>query len=252
MKYSFSNFQLDHMTMLVKPEMYNVAYIFFRVVFGCRREDVIYNVRKEWAPGQGEQSLTFAVRVGQGANKKEELNSAMIAMVQPTEPASQPSHVRSMLNDHKAAAHWQHLALRTPDLISFHKHCEDRGVNFITPILKDDSEDLIQVFTGEWFHPGHPASGLFFEFVQRELSPELVKMLEERNRQSFFRDKTFLGLYGEKEAEYQRGKVVPFIDPELHHQIERYLGAKKFWDISEDDIGHCERLMMEYASKKKK
>ncbi len=238
--------------MLVQPEMYNIAYVLFRVIFGCRREDLIYSVKKEWVKGQGEQSLTFAVKLGEGVHSKMELNSAMIALVQPTEPQTQPSHVRSMLAEHRASAHWQHIALRTPDLISLHKHCEDRAVNFITPILNDDAEDLIQVFSGEWFHPGSPASGVFFEFVQRDVNAELIKRLEERNRESIFRDKTFLGLYGEKEAEYQRGKVLPFIDPELHTQIMKYLSDKKFWEITEDDIGNCEQLMLNFAKSKRK
>src|SRR6185437_11707968 len=216
---SFLNFRVDHMTLLVQPEMYNVSYVFFRTIFGCTPEHMLYEKRKEWVSGQGDQSLTFAMQVGQGQESNEALNNTMIAVVQPSEPKAQPSHVREMLDGHKAAAHWQHIALRTPDLLSFHRHAIERGVNFITPILRDEGEDVIQVFTGEWFYPGIPASGMFFEFLQRNPSAELLQKLADRNRESWFNDKTFLGLYGEKEKEYQSTKVTPFVDPQLFEQI---------------------------------
>src|SRR5690606_30877816 len=122
-----------------------------------------------------------------------EVDKTIIAVVQPTEPDDQASHVRKMLADHSAAAHWQHIALRTCDLMAFHKHAEERGVNFITPILKDPEEDLIQVFSGEWYFPGIISSAMFFEFVQRNPSEGALKKLEERNRESWFQDKTFMG-----------------------------------------------------------
>ena len=71
---------------------------------------------------------------------------------------------------------------------------------------------------------------MFFEFLQRNPSKELLQKLADRNRESWFNDKTFLGLYGEKEAEYQSGKVKPFIDFELfrkafcHSQRQKTLG----------------------------
>lgn len=244
---AFLNFKVDHMTLLVSPEMYNVSYLIFRTIFGCAPEHMLYEKRKEWVPGEGEQSLTFAMQVGQGGEKSAELDNTMIAVVQPSEPKSQPSHVREMLNQHRAAAHWQHIALRTPDLLSFHKHAEERGVNFITPVLRDESEDVIQVFTGEWFHPGAPASAMFFEFLQRNPSPELLKKLSDRNRESWFNDKTFLGLYGEKEQEYQRNEVTPFIDPELFEKLAGLVKDKKVWEISEGIVQKAEDTMKDYA-----
>jgi hypothetical protein len=155
-----------------------------------------------------------------------------------------------MLDQHRAAAHWQHIALRTPDLLAFHKHAEELGVNFITPVLRDESDDVIQVFTGEWFYPGSPASGMFFEFLQRNPSPELLQKLADRNRESWFNDKTFLGLYGEKETEYRSGKVKPFIDPELFERLHGMLKDKKVWEITESDIKKSESLMREHARKR--
>ncbi len=248
----FLNFKVDHMTLLVQPDMYNVAFIVFRTIFGCTPEHLLYEKRKEWVPGEGDQSLTFAMQVGQGGEEKKELQNTMIAVVQPTEPKNQPSHVREMLDGHRAAAHWQHIALRTPDLVSFHKHAEALGVNFITPILRDESDDVIQVFSGEWFHPGSPASGMFFEFLQRNPSDELLQKLADRNRESWFNDKTFLGLYGEKETEYQKGQVKPFLDEELFNQIHAVVKSKKVWEITEADIENCEGMMRAYGSKRAK
>lgn len=239
------------MTLLVQPELYNVAYVLFRTVFGCEPEHVVYEKRKEWVAGQGDQSLTYAMQLGQGVDLAPDLMTTMVAVVQPSEPSAQPSHVREMLNGHRAAAHWQHIALRTPDLLSFHDHATARGVNFITPVLRDESDDVIQVFSGEWFFPGSVPSGMFFEFLQRNPSEELLQKMADRNRESWFNDKTFLGLYGEKEQEYQSGNVTPFLDEELFHQIAALLGTKKMWEITEDDVQRAEQLMLAYGAKKK-
>jgi hypothetical protein len=247
---SFLNFKVDHMTLLVQPEMYNVSYVIFRTIFGCTPEHLLYEKRKEWIAGEGEKSLTYAMQVGDGGESKRELDNTMIAVVQPSEPKKMRSHVRDMLNDHRAAAHWQHIALRTPDLLAFHKHAEDLGVNFITPVLRDESDDVIQVFTGEWFFPGSPASGMFFEFLQRNPTPELLQKLADRNRESWFNDKTFLGLYGEKETEYQSGKVKPFIDPELFEKIYGMLKDKKVWEITEKDVSAAESAMRAHAKER--
>lgn len=249
-KPDFLNFKVDHMTMLVESKMYNVAYVMFRVIFGVGPDDLLYEKRKEWAPGEGEQSMTYAVRVGQGNQERPEMHNTIIAMVHPSEPKNQSSHVREMLRGHQAAAHWQHIALRTPDLMAFHKHAIERGVNFITPILEDESEDLIQVFSGEWFYPGIAPSGVFFEFLQRNPSEDLVKMLNERNRQSWFRDTTFLGLYGEKEKEYQSKNVTPFVDAELFEKIFQRVGEKQVWEIDQADMQWAEQTMMAYAKAK--
>ncbi|MEZ4749356.1 MAG: hypothetical protein R3B54_01645 [Bdellovibrionota bacterium] len=243
----FLNFKVDHMTLLVQPEMYNVSYVIFRTIFGCAPEHMLYEKRKEWVSGEGDRSLTFAMQVGEGDEAKPEFNNTMIAVVQPSEPKNMRSHVRDMLNSHSAAAHWQHIALRTPDLLAFHKHAQERGVNFITPVLRDESEDVIQVFTGEWYHPGAPASGMFFEFLQRNPSEELMQKLAERNRESWFNDKTFLGLYGEKESEYQSGKVKPFIDEELFQIVAGLVKDKMVWEIDEKIIQSAEAAMLKYG-----
>ena len=247
---SFLNFQVDHMTLLVDPELYNVSYALFRLVFGVPRPEILYEKRKEWEKGKGEVSMTYAARIGRKLRGAEELQNTVIAVVQPSEPKAQPSHVREMLTKHSAAAHWQHIALRTPDLIAFHRHAEELGVNFITPILKDKDEDLIQVFSGEWFLPGRKPSGMFFEFVQRDPNESLLRKIEERNRESFFRDKTFMGLYAEKEREYQGGKVTPFIDHELFGELHKRLGPKRLWEIGDADLAAAERTMRAYAKGK--
>lgn len=252
MKKRFLDFQVDHMTLLVDPAMYKVAYLAFRVVFGAGPEDLLYEKRRPASDGRGEVSMTFAARIGgrEGAPEAPGMRNTIIAVVQPSEPPSERSHVREMLSAHSAAAHWQHIALRTPDLLAFHEHALARGVNFITPILQDQDEDLIQVFSGEWFFPGSPASAVFFEFVQRNPNPALLKKLEERNRESWFRDKTFLGLYQEKENEYRSGRVTPFLDEELFRRLQALVEGKQVWQITEDDVARAEKIMLEYGARR--
>lgn len=247
-KHPFHNFVVDHMTFLVEPDLYKTTYALFRIILGVSREDLIYEKRSNW-PGQAKPaSMTFATRIGLEKDPKVP-NQAIIAVVQPTEPASQSSHVRTMLQNRGGGCHWQHIALRTPDLIGFHKFCLARGVNFITPILKDAEDDLIQVFSGEWMVPGGKPTATFFEFVQREPSPELLKELESAsNREAWFKDKTFLGLYGEKESEYQRGKATPFIPDALAEKIAARLKGLEVWEIGDDLLDMVEADMLEHAA----
>lgn len=243
-KQPFQNLVVDHMTFLVEPRFYKVTYALFRAIFGVGPEDIIYNKRRTWPGEKEEKSMTFAARLGTYEGRAG-LDSSIMAVVQPTEPLKQGSHVRDILKNRGGSAHWQHIALRTPDLLAFHEHCLERGVNFITPILKDAEEDLIQVFSGEWKLPGAAPSGIFFEFVQRDPNPDVLKKIE--SRQIFFRDKTFLGLYQEKENEYRGGKVQPFIDDALFEKLERQLGDKPVWTLDENDLEKAESLMLDYA-----
>jgi hypothetical protein len=240
----FQNLVVDHMTFLVEPRFYKVTYALFRVVFGVGLEDVIYNKRRTWPGEKEEVSMTFAARIGTHEGKKG-LDSTIIAVVQPTEPKSQGSHVRDILKNRGGSAHWQHIALRTPDLLAFHEHCLERGVNFITPVLKDAEEDLIQVFSGEWKLPGATPSGIFFEFVQRDPDDKVLAKVE--GRQKFFRDKTFLGLYQEKENEYRSGKVAPFIDDALFEKLDRLLQPVEIWKIGDTELEKVEQVMLDYA-----
>lgn len=174
-KKPFLNFQVDHMTLLVQPELYKVGYLVFHSIFGVGPDDILYEKRSTWRKEEGEQSMTYAMKIGQGANKNDELNNTIIAVVQPSEPKDQSSHVREMLDGHSAAAHWQHIALRTDDLLAFHKHAIERGMQFITPILKDDEEDLIQVFSGEWYFPRMKPSGMFLNSCSESLAMNTFK-----------------------------------------------------------------------------
>ncbi len=248
-KQPFHNFVVDHMTFLVEPDLYKTTYALFRVIFGVGREDLIYEKRSNW-PGQKKPaSMTFAARVGVEKDARVPAQ-AIFAVVQPTEPKTRSSHVRAMLKNRGGSCHWQHVALRTPDLLGFHKFCVERGVNFITPILKDADEDLIQVFSGEWTVPGAAKpSATFFEFVQRDPSAELLKQLETAsNRQAWFRDKTFLGLYGEKENEYKRGRAVPFIDDALARRIASRLKGREVFEIEDSQLEQVEADMLDYAA----
>jgi hypothetical protein len=244
----FLNFQVDHMTLLLRPELYKVAYLIFKVIFGVRPEDLLYEKRRRWQEDGDESSMTFAVRIGRGAHPDPELNNTIIAVVQPSEPETQPSHVRQMLDGHESAALWQHIALRTPDLLTFHEHALKRGVRFITPILKDDEDNLIQVFSGEWYFPGTKPSGMFFEFVERNPSEANLKEIQAKNQETWFRDKTFLGLYGEKQREYDSGEVTPFISFELFDALYNEFRGKQIWEIRDEDVARAEEIMIENAS----
>ena len=250
-KQPFHNFVVDHMTFLVEPDLYKTTYALFRIIFGVSKTDLIYEKRSNW-PGQKKQaSMTFASRLG-FADGQRTPDQTIVAVVQPTEPKGQSSHVRSMLKNRGGGCHWQHIALRTPDLMGFHKFCLERGVNFITPVLKDAEEDLIQVFSGEWMVPGGKPTATFFEFVQRDPSDELLKQLETAsNREAWFRDKTFLGLYGKKEKEYRSKKVTPFIDAALSKRVAARLKGLEVWEIGEDLLDKVEADMLEYASKRR-
>lgn len=245
------NLVADHMTMLVDPALYKVFYILARVVLGVPKGGIVYEKRKRWPGSKAEGSMTFALDLGDAFKEKGvRMARTMLAVVQPTEPAAASSHVREMLARHRAAAHLQHVALRTPDLFAFYEHARARGVNFITPIMHDGDEDLLQVFSGELFPPGARPTGLFFEFVQRTLSKRALDLVRNQDRQSFFKDRTFLGLYGEKEREYRSGEVTPFIDHELARSIQRELAPLELWQIKEADVDRMERLMLEYAARK--
>lgn len=251
-KPSFLNFTVDHMTMLFHPKLYTIAYVVFRVVLGARPEDILYEKRRPGAKGEKDTSMTFATRVGTWEPKEKDPLPTIFALVQPSEPVGQPSHVRTMLEGHQQTTHLQHVALRTPDLISFHKHCVERGVQFVTPILKDEHENLIQIFSGEWFLPGGKPSGFFFEFVQRDPSNDELAEIQRQNKQSWFRDETFLGLYDEKEREYQSGKVRPFLSDELFQAIIDYVGPKQVYEITEDDLAQIEKLMIQITARNTK
>lgn len=251
-KQPFHNFVVDHMTFLVEPALYKTTYALFRIVLGVSRKDLIYEKRSDW-PGQKKpSSMTFASRLGVERDARVP-SQTIVAVVQPTEPQGASSHVRTMLKNRGGGCAWQHIALRTPDLLGFHRFCVERGVNFITPILKDAEEDLIQVFSGEWMVPGGRPTATFFEFVQRDPSAELLKQLETAsNREAWFRDKTFLGLYGEKENEYKKGKVTPFIDDALAKRMAAKLGKREVWEIDDALLGEVEAEMLAYAAKKKR
>lgn len=249
MKKDFLNFQVDHMTLLLQPQLYKVAYLTFHVVFGVGPDDLLYEKRKQWNADEDEKSMTFAVRIGKGAHPDPDLNNTIIAVVQPSEPENQASHVREMLDSHSSAALWQHIALRTTDLLTFHQHAIERGVQFITPILKDEEDNLIQVFSGEWYFPGTKPSGMFFEFLERNPSEADLKEIQEKNQETWFRDKTFLGLYGEKQREYDSNEVTPFLKFDLFDRLHNEFRDKQIWQISDADLKRAEDMMIEHTRK---
>jgi hypothetical protein len=245
----FHNFTVDHMTLLFDPKLYTLIYATFRIIFGTTPDDLLYEKRRKRKDTGEEVSMTFATRVGQWAADAANPLHTVFALVQPSEGPKEPSHVRQMLEGHRASAHLQHVALRTPDLVAFHQYALERGVQFITPILRDEEENLIQVFSGEWFLPGGNASGLFFEFLQRNPSSDELAAIQSANKQTWFRDQTFLGLYDEKEREYQSGKVTPFFCEKIIDEVAAYIGKKQVWEITETDLASIEKIMLKHGKK---
>lgn len=278
----FANFEHDHTTVDVDPILYNVFYLYVLRILLCvpaDRSGIVYDVPMKWRDNHTE-SMTYAANLGgtwtdadeeqfkrleqvfeadmetpQGfwvqfyeyfKQKREAdmLRNMMLALVQPSEPSDMFSHIRQILDRHSTSAHVEHIALKTPDLRAFYAHALARSAQFVTPILYDEKNDLVQVFGGEFFHPwSKTPSGLFLEFVERRPNPELRKE-GITNREVFFRDKTFLALYGYKQTEYESKAVVPFIPPEMFRELHVLVGSKKWWDIAEDDVVIAEKLMM--------
>lgn len=278
----FGNFEWDHGTTIMDSALYPVFYFFLRIILcvPADRTGIVYDVQTNWRDGHTE-SMTYAAKLGGVWTDKDEeqfkalkrlvgsnidttflyelgrfyeyfkqkreadlLRNTLLAAVQPSEPSDMASHVRQMLTQHSACAHVQHLAFKTPDLRGFYDHAMARGVQFVTPILYDDKNDLAQIFTGEFFHPWiETPSAFFFEFVERHPNADLVKEGTE-NREVFFRDKTFLSLYGYKQAEYESGNIVPIFSFPLFRELHALVGHKKFWEITENDVLAAEKLMM--------
>lgn len=277
----FANFEHDHSTLHVDSMLYNVFYLLLRIHLCVpgNRDGIVYDVQMKWRDDHTE-SMTYAANLGGAWTETDEkwfqdfegvagiyyaltplflekfheylkqkreadmLRNMMIAVVQPSEPSDMASHVRQTLDEHSTCAHVQHIAFKTPDIRGFYEHAVARGAQFVTPLLYDEKNDLIQVFAGELYHPwSKKPSALFPEFVERRPNPELR---EEgiNNREIFFRDGTFLSLYGYKQAEYESGNIVPYFLPELFCELHALVGHKKWWDITEDDVATAEKLMM--------
>lgn len=247
-KPAFANFAVDHMTVCFHPKLYTVMYAVMQILFGLTPDDLLYEKRRKHKDGK-EVSMTFANRVGRWESTPGNELDTIFALVQPSEPENEPSHVRTMLDGYGRAAHLQHVALRTTDLISFHKFALERGIQFVTPILRDDHDNLIQIFSGELFYPGSKASGFFFEFLQRQPSEGELAELQKTNKQTWFRDETFLGLYEEKEREYQSGKVRPLLSDELFMAISEKIGSRQVWELDAKALDEIEKIMLKHGKK---
>lgn len=277
----FANFEHDHSTLHVDPILYNVFYLLLRIhlCVPAGRDGIVYDVQMKWRDDHTE-SMTYAANLGGAWTEKDEeqfraleqlmgadprtlqgfwakfyayfkqkresdiLRNMMLAVVQPSERSDMASHVRQTLDEHSTCAHVQHIAFKTPDIRGFYEYAIARGAQFVTPLLYDEKNDLIQVFAGELYHPwSKKPSALFPEFVERRPNPELREE-GRNNREIFFRDGTFLSLYGYKQAEHESGNIVPYFPPELFRELYALVGHKKWWDITEDDVVLAEKLMM--------
>ncbi|MFB6350174.1 MAG: hypothetical protein ABEK29_00060 [Bradymonadaceae bacterium] len=64
---------------------------------------------------------------------------------------------------------FQHIALRIEGgpIDEYRELTEKLGVNYITPLLYDEGDNLLQMFTGSLFRSSNPAAGPFIEINQR-------------------------------------------------------------------------------------
>jgi hypothetical protein len=97
--------------------------------------------------------------------------------------------------------------------------------------------------------PGAKPSGFFFEFLQRDPSDDELATIQKANKQSWFRDETFLGLYDEKEREYQSGNVLSFLPKDVMAALLKYLEGKEVYEITEADLEACDKIMIDMAAK---
>jgi hypothetical protein len=76
--------------------------------------------------------------------------------------------------------------------------------------------------------------------------------MQAQNQETWFRDKTFLGLYGEKQREYDSSNVTPFLDFELFDALYNEFRDKQIWEITEADLDRAESMMLEHTQNKAK
>ena len=79
-KPAFMNFAVDHMTLLLHPKMYAVAYPVFRIILGVGLEDILYEKRRPQSEKQKEKSMTFASSLGKWEPKSGDPLHTVIAV----------------------------------------------------------------------------------------------------------------------------------------------------------------------------
>ena len=203
--------KLDHSAICTK-NIDELTYVFLRALTGG---DIKYRAPDVAGddPEARSSMKTVAIQLG----KEDEAEAAYMAPVEGID-----GEVQSQVNhfiEHTGEC-FQHIALRIEgdSIEEYRELTEKLGVNYITPLLYDDSSNLLQMFTGSLFRSSNPAAGPFIEINQR-------LDLSEEDRQHFHHE-TVQGLYSSIEKLQERDEQTWIVD---------FDKIPEDWDVFEDD-----------------
>jgi hypothetical protein len=189
------NLKLDH-TAICSKNMGELAYVFLRSLQGgdpkYRAPDVAAD-----DPEAKSSMKTIAIAMGQ------QEDTAYLAPIEGIDGENQ-SQVNHFIEN--SGEGYQHIALRIEggSIDEYREITEKLGVNYITPILYDDSSNLLQMFTGSLFRSSNPAAGPFIEINQR-------MDLSEEDR-THFNHETVQGLYSSIEKLQENDETTWIVD----------------------------------------
>jgi hypothetical protein len=246
----FQNLVVDHITTLCHPSFYPIMYIIDRVIFGVPKEGIIYHIPDPDTAKPDSRSLTYAASLGK-LTRLSVFDQTLSARVQPGDPDVPSAHVWRMLEGKYSSrgVHTQHIAYRSKDVCTLVEHARSYGMNFVTPLCHEEDQNFIQIFTGEFYGP-ETEPGTFLEFVQREVDAEVLRRVEECNRETFFRDRAFMQIFQAKEDEEKTGIISPILDFELQALLNTKVVRGRQVPRFEDDLELAAEIMQQYADAK--
>ena len=206
--------KLDHSAICTK-NINELSYVFLRALTGG---DIKYRAPDVAAEDEEARSSmkTVAIQLG----KESEADAAYMAPVEGID-----GEVQSQVNHfiEETGECFQHIALRIEGggIEEYRELTEKLGVNYITPLLYDDSSNLLQMFTGSLFRSSNPAAGPFIEINQRlDLS---------KADQKHFHHETVQGLYSSIEKLQVNDEQTWIID---------FDEIPNDWNVFEDDTSY--------------
>ncbi len=203
--------KLDHSAICTK-NIDELSYVFLRALTGG---DIKYRAEDVAAEDPEANSSMKTVAIQLGAEDDE--GAAYMAPVEGIDGTTQ-SQVNHFI-EHTGEA-FQHIALRVEgdSIEEYRELTEKLGVNYITPLLYDDSSNLLQMFTGSLFRSSNPAAGPFIEINQR-------LDLSEEDREHFNHE-TVQGLYSSIEKLQEKDETTWIVD---------FDEIPEDWNVFEDD-----------------
>lgn len=207
--------KLDHSAICTK-NIHELAYVFLRALTGG---DIKYRAPDvaESDPEARSSMKTVAIQLG---DEDKDEGAAYMAPVEGID-----GDVQSQVNHfiENTGECFQHIALRVEGgpIDEYRELTEKLGVNYITPLLYDDSSNLLQMFTGSLFRSSNPAAGPFIEINQR-------LDLSEEDRQHFNHE-TVQGLYSSIEKLQENDEQTWIVD---------FDKIPEDWDVFEDDTSY--------------